>query len=56
MAEPAGDGDDKVWVLYYCLTCGERGHFLLLVGVHTYKFVVGVLSTLYSILIFSVVF
>jgi len=30
--------------------------FLLLVGVHTYKFEVGVLSTSYGILIFSVVF
>jgi hypothetical protein len=32
MAEPARDGDDKVWSLYYCLTCGEKGHFSM-----TYK-------------------
>ena len=27
MAEPAGEGDDEVWVPYYCSTCGQRGHF-----------------------------
>jgi hypothetical protein len=30
--------------------------FLLVVGVHTYKFVVGVLSVSYGVLIFSMVF
>ena len=28
MAEPAGEGDNEVWVPYYCLTCGGQGHFL----------------------------
>jgi hypothetical protein len=27
LAEPAGDGDDEIWVPYYCSTCGGRGHF-----------------------------
>jgi hypothetical protein len=27
-AEPAGDGDDEVWVPYYCSTCGRRGYYL----------------------------
>jgi hypothetical protein len=27
IAELAKDGDDKVWSLYYCLTCEEKGHF-----------------------------
>ena len=27
MAEPAGGGDDEVWVPYHYSTCGERGHF-----------------------------
>ena len=55
MAEPAGDGDDEVWVPYHCSTESEVT-FLLLAGVHTYKFAVGVLSTSNGILIFSVVF
>src|SRR6266536_4682278 len=29
MAEPAGDGDDEVWVPYHCGTCGGRGHSAL---------------------------
>ena len=27
MAEPAGDGDDEVWVPYHFSTCGRRGHY-----------------------------
>jgi len=27
MMEPAGEGDDEVWVPYHCSTCGGRGHF-----------------------------
>jgi hypothetical protein len=27
LEEPAGDGNDEVWVPYNCLTCGGRGHF-----------------------------
>jgi hypothetical protein len=27
MVEPAGDGDDEVWVPYHCSTCGKRGHY-----------------------------
>ena len=28
--EPVGDGDNEVWVLYYCSTCGERSLFYYL--------------------------
>lgn len=27
LIEPAGDGDDEIWVPYHCSTCGGRGHF-----------------------------
>jgi hypothetical protein len=27
LEEPAGDGDDEVWVPYHCSTCGGKGHF-----------------------------
>lgn len=27
LVEPAREGDDEVWVLYHCSTCGGRGHF-----------------------------
>jgi hypothetical protein len=27
LVEPANDGDDEIWSLYHCSTCGRRGHF-----------------------------
>ena len=29
LQEPAGDGDDDIWVPYHCGTCGGRGHSTL---------------------------